>query len=281
MYLYVYIDSILPKGPYPPCLRMADRALLAGFPRYIYIYGHIYMDIYTGVFIFLPSTRQKQFWQSFSWLKSDHFTQQTVKSPCLLLIKIKERDVYRTRKTLRKQTCNEIQMSLCPHGYISWPSSLSLSHFFLTSNVTFFKIVFLQNDLISAKIVFDHNFILMLQLCYSITFFESTHPSEIKKRTWQSHAQYRVWVGFIAQKRSNRQDRRWNAEKTLGHLRSINGNMIIHFANQSQTCQLLKILKNIIFSNFSWKETVKSGAINHRLNWYRKSISIIKSVIYI
>ena len=29
--------------------------------------------------------------------------------------------------------------------------------------------------------------------------------------------------------------------KTLGHLRSINRNMIIHFANQSQTCQLLKI----------------------------------------
>ena len=30
-----HIDSILPKGPYPPCLRMADRALLAGYPRYI------------------------------------------------------------------------------------------------------------------------------------------------------------------------------------------------------------------------------------------------------
>ena len=29
-----HIDGILPKGPYPPCLRMADRALLAGYPRY-------------------------------------------------------------------------------------------------------------------------------------------------------------------------------------------------------------------------------------------------------
>ena len=29
------IDGILSKGPYPPCLRMADRALLAGYPRYI------------------------------------------------------------------------------------------------------------------------------------------------------------------------------------------------------------------------------------------------------
>ena len=38
--------------------------------------------------------------------------------------------------------------------------------------------------------------------------------------------------------------------KTLGHLRSINRNMIIHFANQSQTCQLLKILKNIFFEDF-------------------------------
>ena len=30
-----YIDGILPKGPYPPCLRMANRALLAGYHRYI------------------------------------------------------------------------------------------------------------------------------------------------------------------------------------------------------------------------------------------------------
>ena len=27
------VDGILPKGSYPPCLRMADRALLAGYPR--------------------------------------------------------------------------------------------------------------------------------------------------------------------------------------------------------------------------------------------------------
>ena len=26
-------EGILPKGPYPPCLRMADRALLTGYPR--------------------------------------------------------------------------------------------------------------------------------------------------------------------------------------------------------------------------------------------------------
>ena len=31
--LLCVIDGILPKGPYPPCLRMADRALLAGYPR--------------------------------------------------------------------------------------------------------------------------------------------------------------------------------------------------------------------------------------------------------
>ena len=30
--LFHLIDGILPKGPYPPCLSMADRALLAGYP---------------------------------------------------------------------------------------------------------------------------------------------------------------------------------------------------------------------------------------------------------
>ena len=33
-----YVGGILPKGPYPPCLRMADRALLAGYPRCVW-YG--------------------------------------------------------------------------------------------------------------------------------------------------------------------------------------------------------------------------------------------------
>ena len=30
-----HIEDILPKGPYLPCLRMADSALLAGYPRYV------------------------------------------------------------------------------------------------------------------------------------------------------------------------------------------------------------------------------------------------------
>ena len=29
-----YIEGILPKGPYLPCVSMAGRALLAGYPRY-------------------------------------------------------------------------------------------------------------------------------------------------------------------------------------------------------------------------------------------------------
>ena len=32
VHIYGYVDGILPKGSYPPCLRMADRALLAGYP---------------------------------------------------------------------------------------------------------------------------------------------------------------------------------------------------------------------------------------------------------
>ena len=68
--------------------------------------------------------------------------------------------------------------------------------------------------------------------------------------------------------------------KTLGHLRSLNPNMINHFANQSQTSQLLKILKtNFFFKTFHEKK-LKSGAINLRLDWHRKSISIIERVIY-
>ena len=40
-----FIDRILPKGPYPPCLRMADRALLAGYPRHVGCCHHCYFSL--------------------------------------------------------------------------------------------------------------------------------------------------------------------------------------------------------------------------------------------
>ena len=33
--VHMYMEGILPNGPYPPCLCMADRALLAGYLRYL------------------------------------------------------------------------------------------------------------------------------------------------------------------------------------------------------------------------------------------------------
>ena len=36
IFMTYHIEGILPKGPYPPYLRMADRAHLAGYPRYIH-----------------------------------------------------------------------------------------------------------------------------------------------------------------------------------------------------------------------------------------------------
>ena len=34
----ILFDGILPKGPYPPCWRMADRALLAGYPCIVVVW---------------------------------------------------------------------------------------------------------------------------------------------------------------------------------------------------------------------------------------------------
>ena len=36
-----YIEPILPKGPYLPCVSIAGRALLAGYPRYLIINKHV------------------------------------------------------------------------------------------------------------------------------------------------------------------------------------------------------------------------------------------------
>ena len=39
-YCLPYIEGILQKGPYLPCVSMAGRALLAGYPRYSVILSH-------------------------------------------------------------------------------------------------------------------------------------------------------------------------------------------------------------------------------------------------
>ena len=64
---YPIFDGILPKGPYPPCLRLADRALLAGYPRILCLTINVnlptnfsitnpltsyLLDIYNAKFIF-------------------------------------------------------------------------------------------------------------------------------------------------------------------------------------------------------------------------------------
>ena len=70
--------------------------------------------------------------------------------------------------------------------------------------------------------------------------------------------------------------------KTLGHLRSINRNMIIHFAKQSQTCQLLKIKKKKIIQTFHernpWKMVQSIPGWTDRENPYRLSYHIYISV---
>ena len=65
--------------------------------------------------------------------------------------------------------------------------------------------------------------------------------------------------------------------KTLGHLRSINRNMIIHFANQSQTCELLKKKKKKIRTFHEknlWKVVQSIPDWTDRENPYRLSYHI-------
>ena len=72
IYWKPYDDGILPKGPYPPCLRMADRALLAGYPRWVYVFCKLCDVAYTHI-PFWPykftDTKIISCWWSF-WLAS-------------------------------------------------------------------------------------------------------------------------------------------------------------------------------------------------------------------
>ena len=64
-----FIEGILPKGPYLPCVSMAGRVLLAGYPRHItvnepwlYVYGYITMCPH-----FIDKAIQKKAAPYFDW----------------------------------------------------------------------------------------------------------------------------------------------------------------------------------------------------------------------
>ena len=87
-----YMDGILPKGPYLPCVRMAGRTLLAGYHRYmgeehcptrLWVYLH-YKANYLGVWWFPVWQALRQRIQSYNLqilkhvkLQQMHFTIST------------------------------------------------------------------------------------------------------------------------------------------------------------------------------------------------------------
>ena len=46
------IGDILPKGPYLPCVSMAGRALLAGYPRYVTCWSNIFLIFFPHFDVF-------------------------------------------------------------------------------------------------------------------------------------------------------------------------------------------------------------------------------------
>ena len=70
----------------------------------------------------------------------------------------------------------------------------------------------------------------------------------------------------LAQHANNSNKTALERRKTLGHLRSINRNMIIHFANQSQTCELLKKKKKNFFEHFM-KRTCEKWCNQSQIEW--------------
>ena len=64
------LAGILSKGPYPPCLRMADRALLAGYPRYILYFLQRFMWFSDRS---RPSWHRMPYWRTSGVLKTNGF----------------------------------------------------------------------------------------------------------------------------------------------------------------------------------------------------------------
>ena len=119
----------------------------------------------------------------------------------------------------------------------------------------------------TAQSVCEWAFSLLVIWCLRLLSFESCIQSAEETNLSPFDSKIACLYQSIKINNNKTSERR----KTFGHLRSINRNMIIHFANQSQTCQLLKILKNISFSNISWKES--------EVKWWNQSqVELIKKI---
>ena len=68
MYLYpwhVHIDGTLPKWPYPPCVRIADRALFAGYHRFRFLICCVWfvcVSSYGLIWLIYPSLSEFLYW---------------------------------------------------------------------------------------------------------------------------------------------------------------------------------------------------------------------------
>ena len=123
---YPYIEGILPKGPYPPWLRMADRALLAGYPRY--------MCTYVTSFFMAKDLAQPQtyaltsagYYNRIGWYKE-------VLSPMVAILVFAHGDPYRKpisckeMRTKWKQNINIFQTSPCT-GIHGWSAGLPCTY---------------------------------------------------------------------------------------------------------------------------------------------------------
>ena len=119
---------------------------------------------------------------------------------------------------------------------------------------------------------------------------QALHSGEQLQVTWTFHSKYLNAYQHSASLHQIR-GQYWKQltrpplerRKTLGHLSSINPNMINHYASQSQTCQLLKILKNIFFFQIKkmWKVVQSISGWTDIQNPYRLSRGRIYIYTYI
>ena len=83
-----HIEGILPKGPYPPCLRMADRALLAGYPRYMRCWTGSSLVYLIACSLFCAKPLSKTMANSNKSHTNEHFSMKNIETNQFSLTKL-------------------------------------------------------------------------------------------------------------------------------------------------------------------------------------------------
>ena len=174
-----HIEGILPKGPYPPCLRIADWALWTGYPRYLFCCQCCKANYRTYVTKQTHMGKQKAL-----WLNPLGFWVNLV-SNCLVIIKSLRSHRHRHRhRHGHRHRHRQRHRHRHRHTHTKWPGFLFL-RVLITTRQVYFR--FYEGKTISKSLLIEiatacvFPYHLLECNMYKVLYFQRPGSSQLRR----------------------------------------------------------------------------------------------------